>query len=111
MVAEREYLVVRESRRRLPGGKERLDASVANRDGMVVECYARWLDGDDPAGAKEAAFRYLGVPLTSTTTRRFASRHWISALRSFWSGQDFTGLVLPEPSVSIFPASKPLDTR
>ena len=39
----------------------------------------------------------LGVPLMSTTTRRFGSRHSISALRFLMSGQLFTCIVSPKP--------------
>src|ERR1041384_7619538 len=58
---------------------------------------------------------YFGVPFRSTTTRRLGARHSMSAFRSALpptlSGQCLTWLVLPEPRVSIFDASKPFETR
>ena|SRR5688572_3252661 len=102
-------LVVMERRRNFAGRENRFDRTVAHRDGVMLENRARRFDRDDPAGAEEEA--YLGVPWTSTTTRLLSARHAISALRSFWSGQAFTGSVLPKPSVSTLPASTPFDTR
>src|SRR5262245_40182302 len=98
-----------------PGGLRRgqdlLDGALANRDGVVLENRARRFDRHDPAGADEEVFFYLGVPWTSTTTRRLGPRQSIRPLRSFWSGQALTGSVLPKPSVSTLAASTPFDTR
>src|SRR5687767_11946988 len=98
--------------RNLTGRKNLLDGTVAYGDGVVLEDCARRLDRNDPAGAEERSLgRYLGVPWTSTTTRRLGDRHSISPLRSFWSGQALTGSVLPKPRVSTLDASTPLETR
>ena len=100
--------------------KDRFDPAVAHGDGVALQNRARRLDGYDPAGAEEKAgcrvpdrklLFYLGEPCTSTTTRRLGARHSISDLRSFWSGQDFDGSVLPKPNTSTLPASVPFDTR
>ena len=111
MVRQVDALVCGKALFGLRGGNNLLDGAVAYRDGMVLENRARWLDRNDPAGGDDEVLLYLGVPWTSTTTRRFGLRHSINPLRSFWSGQDFTGSVLPKPSVSTFEASTPLDTR
>src|SRR5205814_2320191 len=92
-------------------GENAFDAPVAHSDRVALEHRARGLDRDDPARLNQEAVGYLGMPFISTTTRRFGVRHSMSALRSFWSGQPFTGLVLPEPRVSILEPSNPLDTR
>ena len=92
--------------------QDRFDDAVAHRDGMVFEHRARGLDRHYPAGAEEERRRrYLGEPWISTTTRRLGARHSISALRSFWSGQDFDGRVLPNPNVSTLSGLAPLETR
>src|SRR5689334_25271970 len=95
----------------LRGRQQRFDLAVAHGDGVVGEDTARRLDRNEPAGEGDKAAAYLGVPWISTTTRRLGARHSITALRSFWSGQDFTGAVLPKPRVSTFEASAPLETR
>jgi hypothetical protein len=102
-------LVIGKSPRGLCKGEKLLDDAIAYRDRVVLENRARRLDRDDPAGADKEA--YLGVPWTSTTTRRLGLRHSIRPLRSFWSGQDLTGSVLPKPRVSTFAWSTPFDTR
>src|SRR5687768_3073403 len=104
-------LIVGELRRGLPCGENLLDAAVAHRDGVLLKDRPRRLDRYDPAGADENFLLYLGVPWTSTTTRRFGARHSMVALRSFWSGQALTGSVLPKPRVSTLAASTPFDTR
>jgi len=112
MVGQIECFMTRKAGRRLARRENRLDLAVAQGDGMVFEYRARRLDGNDPARAEEErCCRYLGVPWISTTTRRFGARHWISALRSFWSGQDFSGRVLPKPKVSIVSVLAPFDTK
>src|SRR6185503_11640926 len=93
------------------------DLIVAHGDGVVLEHDPRRFDRDYPARANQESFAhldsvnckskappgrgfaslrrangYFGMPCTSTSTRRFGSRHAISALRSFWSGQLFTGI-------------------
>src|SRR4030095_13512315 len=102
-------LVVRKlaARRR---GHDAFYQTVADRDGVMLQDRTRRLDRDDPAGAKKELASYLGVPWTSTTTRRLGERHSISPLRSFWSGQALTGSVLPKPRVSTLLASTPLET-
>jgi len=102
--------VVRELGARLRG-HDGFYCTVAHSDGVMLQDRARRLDRYDPAGAEEKTVAYLGVPWTSTTTRRFGDRHSISPLRSFWSGQDLTGSVLPKPSVSTLSAPTPLETR
>lgn len=112
VLGELDPLVVAKRRRRRRGRKDLLDAAAADGDGVVLQDRARRLDRQDPAGAKdEAACCYLGVPWTSTTTRRLGARQEIRPLRSFWSGQDCTGRVLPKPRVSTLEASTPFDTR
>ena len=110
MLGELYALVLREFLCRFRSRKDLLDGAVAHRDGVMLEDRARRLDRDDPAGAEEEAWCYLGVPWTSTTTRRLGARHSISCLRGC-CGQDFTGSVLPKPSVSTLEASTPLETR
>ena len=111
VLAELDRLVVAETLACRGSGQQRFDLAVAHRDGVVGQDTARRLDGDQPAGVRDKAVAYLGVPWISTTTRRLGARHSIIALRSFWSGQDFTGVVLPKPSVSTCEASAPLETR
>ena len=112
MLRELHSFVVRKLGCGLPGRQDLLDDAIAHRDSVVREDRAGRFDRYDPASAEEeAAGRYLGVPWTSTTTRRLSARHAISPLRSFWSGQALTGSVLPKPRVSTFPASTPLETR
>ena len=111
MLRKVDFFIFRITTCRLRGRKNLLDDAVAHRDGMMLKDCARRVDRYDPAGVEEELLGYLGVPLTSTTTRRFGVRHSISDLRSFVSGQPFTGLVLPEPRVSILDWSKPLETR
>jgi len=111
VILQLQFLIPGEPDGGLLRGKNCFDPAVAHSDGMLLEHRARGLDRNDPAGAEEGALRYLGEPCTSTTTRRFGPRQSIVDLRSFWSGQDFTGSVLPKPKTSTLPASVPLDTR
>lgn len=110
VVGQLDVLVVRKLPQSFRGWKNPLDDAVAYGDGVMLKHRARGLDRDDPAGGYELLL-YLGVPWTSTTTRRLGLRHSMRFLRSFWSGQDFTGSVLPKPSVSTLAASTPFDTR
>jgi len=103
--------VADESLARLLSRQQRFDLAVANCDGVVGQDTVCRLDGNEPAGENDEAVSYLGVPWISTTTRRLGARQSISALRSFWSGQDLTGVVLPKPSVSTCEASAPFETR
>ena len=111
MVSQLDAFIPGKPRSGLGGRKNCFDLAVADRDGVVVQNRARRLDRDDPAGAEEGTLRYLGEPCTSTTTLRLGARHSIRALRSFVSGQDFAGSVLPKPKTSTLPASAPFDTR
>src|SRR5919197_5587005 len=111
MLVERDALVARKARTRLRHGQHRFDVAVAHGDGVLGENAACRLDRNEPARLEEKRARYFGVPWISTSTRRFGARHSMSALRSFWSGQDFTGVVLPKPKVSTLDASTPFDTR
>ena len=104
-------LVAAESLARLRRRQQRLDLAVAYGDGVVGQDAVRRLDGNEPAGENDKAVSYLGVPWISTTTLRLGARHSIRALRSFWSGQDLTGVVLPKPNVSTCEASAPLEMR
>ena len=110
VLGQLDTLVIGEAGPRRPGRKHRFDLAVAERDGMLRQDCAGRLDRNQPAWQEEVV-RYLGVPWISTTTRRLGDRHSISALRSFWSGHDFSGRVLPKPRVSTFEASTPLETR
>jgi hypothetical protein len=49
---------------------------------VALEDGAGRFDRHDPAGEEKLSF-YLGVPWTSTRTRRFGPRHSMSTLRSF----------------------------
>src|SRR5437899_10756395 len=110
MLVERDALIGAKARSRLRHGQHRFDRAVAHSDGVPGKEAARRLDWNEPARLDEKRI-YLGVPWISTSTRRFGARHSISALRSFWSGQDFTGVVLPKPKVSTVAAATPFDTR
>src|ERR671930_291565 len=111
MLVARDALVARKARTRLRHGQHRFDVAVAHSDGVLGENAACRLDRKEPARLEEKRARYFGVPWISTSTRRLGARHSMSALRSFWPGQDFTGVVLPKPKVSTFDASTPFDTR
>lgn len=110
MLVERDAFVAGKARSRLGRGQQRFDIAVAHGDGMLGEDTAGRLDRNEPARLDEKGC-YLGAPWISTSTRRFGARHSMSPLRSFWSGQDFTGVVLPKPKVSTFDASTPFETR
>ena len=112
MVIEKNFFAAGEARPRLGRRQERFDPAGAQGNGVFFENRPRRFDGDDPARAEEKrCCRYLGVPWISTTTRRLGARQVINAPRSFWSGQDFSGRVLPKPKVSILLALAPYDTR
>src|SRR2546421_6380288 len=106
LVVERDALIAGKARSRLRRGQHRFDIAVAHRDRMLGENAAGRLDRNEPARLDEKRC-YLGAPWISTSTRRFGARQSMSPLRSFWSGQDFTGVVLPKPKVSTFDASRP----
>src|SRR3954468_10266047 len=110
VLVERNALIGGKARSRLRRGQHRFDIAVAHGDSVFGENAAGRLDWNEPARLDEKR-AYLGVPWISTSTRRFGVRHSMSALRSFWSGQGFTGVVLPKPKVSTFDASTPFDTR
>jgi hypothetical protein len=110
VAVERNALIGGKARSGLRGGQHRFDIAVAHGDRVLAENAAGRLDRHEPARLDEKR-AYLGVPWISTSTRRFGVRQSISAWRSFWSGQDFTGVVLPKPKVSTFDPSTPFDTR
>src|SRR6266850_8028214 len=102
---------MREALTRIAGQQHRLDLAIVHGHGMLGEHRAGRLDRNEPARLEDEASGYLGVPCISTTTRRLGARQAIIAARSFWSGQDFSGMVLPKPKVSTCEASRPFDTR
>jgi hypothetical protein len=53
VLREVDSFVIRKFFRRVCDGKNLLDGTVAQRDGVVLENRARRLDRYDPAGAKE----------------------------------------------------------
>src|SRR5690349_1477990 len=111
VLIERDALIAGKARSRLRRRQHGFDIAVAHGDGVLGEDAACRLDRNEPARLEEKRLAYFGVPWISTSTRRLGARHSMSTLRSFWSGQDFTGVVLPKPKVSTLAASTPFDTR